>query len=73
MSLMATATGESVDVILRDGGTLRLRPPTPADTTALLDFYRALSSQSLHRRFHGFPELRPQRAAASPARLQPLR
>jgi acetyl coenzyme A synthetase (ADP forming)-like protein len=60
MQFMATATGDSVDVILRDGGTLRLRPPTTADSEALLDFYRALSSQSLHRRFHGFPNLRPQ-------------
>ncbi len=57
---METIAGDSVDVILRDGGTLRLRPPITADSEALLDFYRALSSQSLHRRFHGFPNLRPQ-------------
>src|ERR671911_421685 len=57
---MTTLAGDSVDVILRDGGTLRLRPPSAADADALLDFYRALSSQSLHRRFHGFPNLRPQ-------------
>ena len=60
MEIVATAASDSVDVILRDGGTLRLRPPTAADSEALLDFYRALSSQSLHRRFHGFPNLRPQ-------------
>jgi acetate---CoA ligase (ADP-forming) len=60
MQPMAAAAADSVDVILRDGGTLRLRPPTSADSEALLDFYRALSSQSLHRRFHGFPNLRPQ-------------
>ena len=60
MKLMATAAGDSVDVILRDGGTLRLRPPEQADAPALLDFYRALSRQSLHRRFHGLPNLRPQ-------------
>ena len=59
MQIVAT-TADSVDVILRDGGTLRLRPPTQSDAEALLDFYRALSSQSLHRRFHGFPNLRPQ-------------
>ena len=59
MAAVATSTGESVDVILRDGGTLRLRPPTNADSEALLDFYRALSSQSLHRRFHGMPQLKP--------------
>ena len=60
METLATAATDSVDVILRDGGTLRLRPPTTDDSEALLDFYRALSSQSLHRRFHGFPNLRPQ-------------
>ncbi len=60
MDIVVTAAASSVDVILRDGGTLRLRPPTTADSEALLDFYRALSSQSLHRRFHGFPNLRPQ-------------
>ena len=60
MKLMATAAGDSVDVILRDGGTLRLRPPERDDAPALLDFYRALSTQSLHRRFHGLPNLRPQ-------------
>ena len=43
MKPMATAAGDSVDVILRDGGTLRLRPPERDDAPALLDFYRALS------------------------------
>src|SRR5215217_6228994 len=60
MGAVATAASDSVDVILRDGGTLRLRPPALADGDALLDFYRALSTQSLHRRFHGLPQLRPQ-------------
>src|SRR4051812_25152437 len=60
MSAVSTTAGESVDVILRDGGTLRLRPPRAADAEALLDFYRALSNQSLYRRFHGVPSLRPQ-------------
>jgi acetyl coenzyme A synthetase (ADP forming)-like protein len=55
-----SATAEAVDVILRDGGTLRLRPPTATDADALLGFYRALSRQSLHRRFHGLPNLGPQ-------------
>jgi acetate---CoA ligase (ADP-forming) len=60
MSAMNATGTDSVDVILRDGGTLRLRPPTSADTDALLGFFQALSSQSLHHRFHGFPQLRPQ-------------
>src|SRR4029453_4099227 len=48
-----------VDVILRDGGTLRLRPPTAADTAALTDFLRGLSERSLYLRFHGAPTVRP--------------
>jgi acetate---CoA ligase (ADP-forming) len=50
----------AVDVILRDGRTLRLRPPRRADAPALLEFFRALSQQSLYLRFHGFPSLGPQ-------------
>ena len=49
-----------VDVILRDGSTLRLRPPTRADADAILDFFRALSEQSLYMRFHEFPSLGPE-------------
>jgi acetyl coenzyme A synthetase (ADP forming)-like protein len=48
---------DAVDVILRDGETLRLRPPTRADTAEMLDFFRALSRRSLYLRFHGFPTL----------------
>jgi acetyl coenzyme A synthetase (ADP forming)-like protein len=44
---------EPVDVILRDGRTLRLRPPLRADVPALGDFFRALSPTSLYNRFHG--------------------
>jgi acetate---CoA ligase (ADP-forming) len=44
-----------VDVILRDGSTLRLRPPGEADASALLDLFRGLSPESLHLRFHGMP------------------
>jgi acetyl coenzyme A synthetase (ADP forming)-like protein len=42
-----------VDVILRDGGTLRLREPTAADGAALLAFFAGLSPTSRHFRFHG--------------------
>jgi acetate---CoA ligase (ADP-forming) len=44
-----------VDVILRDGGTLRLRPPDEGDAEALLDFFSDLSEESLYLRFHGLP------------------
>jgi len=47
-----------VDVILRDGGTLRLRPPRIDDTSALVDFFGALSERSLYLRFHGSPTVR---------------
>jgi acetate---CoA ligase (ADP-forming) len=51
---------DAFDVILRDGRTLRLRPPRRDDADALLTFFRALSQQSLYLRFHGFPSLGPQ-------------
>ncbi len=43
----------AVDVILRDGTTLRLRQPQPPDGDALLSFFSELSPESLHSRFHG--------------------
>jgi acetyl coenzyme A synthetase (ADP forming)-like protein len=45
------------DVILRDGTSLRLRPPMAADSAALLGFFEGLSRESLYTRFHGFPEI----------------
>jgi acetate---CoA ligase (ADP-forming) len=52
-----TPTADTVDVILRDGRTLRLRPPRRKDAEALLEFFRALSERSLYLRFHGFREV----------------
>ena len=49
---VATAP-EAVDVILRDGATLRLRSPRPEDSEPLLAFFRGLSERSLYLRFHG--------------------
>ena len=45
------------DVILRDGRTLRLRPPRSGDAEGLLLFFQGLSERSLYRRFHGFPQI----------------
>jgi acetate---CoA ligase (ADP-forming) len=55
---MVTTDPEIRDVILRHGGTLRLRPPVAADADAVLAFLAGLSEQSTYRRFHGFPNLR---------------
>jgi hypothetical protein len=44
-------------VILRDGSTLRLRPPVRGDAEAVVAFFRNLSPQSLFLRFHGTPSL----------------
>jgi len=57
---MSAVTSDVVDVILRDGTTLRLRPPRREDTDELLEFFRALSQRSLYLRFHGFPRLGPE-------------
>jgi acetyl coenzyme A synthetase (ADP forming)-like protein len=46
------------DVILRDGGTLRLRPPGNGDADALVEFFDGLSERSLYLRFHGAPTVR---------------
>ncbi len=45
------------DVVLRDGSTMRFRPPRAADADALLDFFRGLSDRSLYLRFHGHPSV----------------
>ncbi len=41
------------DVILRDGTTLRLRPPAAADVDALVSLFQGLSTRSRFLRFHG--------------------
>jgi acetyl coenzyme A synthetase (ADP forming)-like protein len=54
---VVASVSESVDVILRDGSTLRLRPPESGDADALLRFFQGLSERSLYLRFHGFPRV----------------
>jgi acetate---CoA ligase (ADP-forming) len=49
----AIPAAEAVDVILRDGTTLRLRAPASEDAGALLAFFAGLSERSLYQRFHG--------------------
>jgi acetyl coenzyme A synthetase (ADP forming)-like protein len=45
------------DVVLRDGSTMRLRPPGRDDAGALLTFFEDLSDESLYLRFHGHPSV----------------
>ena len=54
---VAPGPADVVDVVLRDGTTLRLRPPAARDADAVLDFYRRLSPRSLYLRFHGTPQV----------------
>jgi acetate---CoA ligase (ADP-forming) len=56
--------GEVADVILRDGRTLRLRPPGQADRQAVGRFFTALSPESMRLRF--FATLRPGPELADP-------
>ena len=53
------AEPQVLDVILKDGSTLRLRPPAEVDGPALLALFQGLSTESLHLRFHGLPALTP--------------
>jgi RimJ/RimL family protein N-acetyltransferase len=55
---MFASAGESMpvvrDVLLRDGSTLRLQAPTPADFDDVTGFFDGLSAQSRFMRFHGY-------------------
>jgi acetate---CoA ligase (ADP-forming) len=48
-----TGASAAVDVILRDGATLRLDPPVATDVDELVAFFDRLSLRSRHLRFHG--------------------
>ena len=55
---MFASAGESLplvrDVLLRDGATLRLQAPTPADYDDIKEFFDDLSPESRYLRFHGY-------------------
>ena len=44
---------DAVDVILRDGSTMRLRAPVRDDAAAIVEFFAGLSVHSRFLRFHG--------------------
>jgi acetyl coenzyme A synthetase (ADP forming)-like protein len=54
---MVVTRHEAVDVILRDGSTLRLREPGEPDRDGLVRFFEDLSPRSLYLRFHGTPRV----------------
>jgi acetate---CoA ligase (ADP-forming) len=54
---------EAVDVILRDGSTLRLRAPLAADVPGLVQFFADLSGRSAYLRFHGIRKINADAAA----------
>lgn len=47
---------DGVDVVLKDGATIRLRPIRPDDTPGLLALYDRLSPESLYFRFFAVPD-----------------
>ena len=53
MASAGSSDSHSRDVILRDGRTLRLRPPVGADQRAVLEFFSNLDDLSRYQRFHG--------------------
>ena len=52
-----SAPDRAVDVALRDGSTLRVRPVEAADAPAMRAFFEALSLESLGLRFFGVPSV----------------
>jgi acetyl coenzyme A synthetase (ADP forming)-like protein len=60
MTTGLTTAPALADVVLRDGSTMRFRPPGTDDAARLLSFFRRLSDQSLYLRFHGHPSVGPQ-------------
>src|ERR671931_1711125 len=52
-----TSAAVPADVVLRDGSTMRFRPPSRHDVPRLVAFFRGLSDQSLYLRFHGRPDV----------------
>jgi acetyl coenzyme A synthetase (ADP forming)-like protein len=51
------APDRAVDVALRDGSTLRVRPVAPGDAPAMRAFFEALSLESMGLRFFGAPNV----------------
>ncbi len=57
VSATESAPDRAVDVALRDGSTLRVRPVAADDAPAMRTFFEALSLESLGLRFFGVPSV----------------
>ncbi|MDE3132060.1 MAG: GNAT family N-acetyltransferase, partial [Acidobacteriota bacterium] len=68
-SAAAAGRPQCVDVALRDGSTVRVRPVVAADQTALAAFLGALSSDSLY--FRGCGYIDPERLSRWAAEIDP--
>src|SRR5262245_2929443 len=58
---MTTQSGDaqSLDVVLRDGSTVHLRPLRPDDRTQLAQLYDQMSQESRYLRFFAMAKLNP--------------
>jgi acetate---CoA ligase (ADP-forming) len=54
---IAYPAGGAVDVGLRDGSSIHVRPVRDTDRTAIRRFFESLSSESIYLRFFGAPDL----------------
>lgn len=63
-SAVAYPTDLAIDVVLRDGATLHVRPVKPDDAAAVLSLFQRMSEQSLYYRFMEIPRLDLARAIA---------
>jgi acetate---CoA ligase (ADP-forming) len=61
---MITNDVATVDVVVRDGSTVCVRPAVDADVPAVMAFLASLSTDSLYKRFMGLPALTPARVRA---------
>jgi acetyl coenzyme A synthetase (ADP forming)-like protein len=62
MTIPADPAEFAVDVVLRDGTTLHLRPVRPDDDRRVLELYSRMSQESLYYRFMSVPRIDLERA-----------
>ena len=63
MQSVTSSSEYAIDVVLRDGTTLHLRPVRPDDDRKLLELYQRMSEQSLYYRFMSVPRIDLEKAS----------